>query len=186
MAIRCLRVTVPELLEENICRLYLHIWKEKTWFPNKIFPECFLVMSAASLIYDKGDGQRFHPPECSHDCTSFGLKYGSKHKVQLSMDYIIRYGIFRLKYGTSSIYLICFSFYDTCAPKGINPCVDSHGRDDHIRSLVINVHFCHYNSWNCGWFSQNKIPWSSHWVHIELDDSSDSTCAIYHILFIFL
>ena len=27
MAIRCLRVTVPELLEENIYRLYLPIWR---------------------------------------------------------------------------------------------------------------------------------------------------------------
>ena len=79
MAIRCLRVTVPELLEVNICRLYLHIMKRKNMVPQKDFPECFLVMSTASLIYDKGDGQRFHPPECSHDCTSSGLKYGSKH-----------------------------------------------------------------------------------------------------------
>jgi hypothetical protein len=38
MAIRCLRVTVPELLEVNICRLYLHIMKRKNMVPQKDFP----------------------------------------------------------------------------------------------------------------------------------------------------
>ena len=148
MAIRCLRVTVPELLEENICRLYHYIWKEKPWFPKKIFLECFLVMSTASLIYDKGDGQ-------------------SAPMIVLLLGWSM---ILNTKIVTSSMSNLLFFLWHL--PLGINQWIglyipimcgfpwhgwmtiphSSHVYYSHIMiSLMVNAQYLHYNPYNCGW-----------------------------------
>ena len=90
-------------------------------------------------------------PQCSHDCTSFGLKYDLNTKIVTSSMSNLLFFLWHLPLGINQ----WIGLYQSC--------VDSHGMGwmtiphsshvyySHIISLIINPHYLHYNPCNCGW-----------------------------------